>query len=49
MAHALLGCHIGDWNVIVGGAFGKSLGNLSSARKKPPSLRGSFNGASAMS
>jgi len=33
----MLGCHISDKKVMVGGMFGKSVGNTSRALKKPPS------------
>ena len=34
----LFGCHIGLMKRIVGGLFGKSIGNMSSALKRPSSL-----------
>ena len=34
----LFGCHMGLINRMVGGLFGKSNGNISSALKTPPSL-----------
>ena len=43
--HALLGCHMGEVKIITGGALGKVSGNLISALKKPPSLRGEGGGA----
>jgi hypothetical protein len=38
--NAPFGCHISETKRISGGLLGKSSGNLISALKKPPSLRG---------